>query len=279
MTIGVDLGGTNIRAGVRVGDAITQRSEAPLKDKESLESTLNQLNRIIEPLISDQVRGIGLAVPSIVDAENGIVFNVVNIPSWTRVEIRSILQEMFGLPVAVQNDANCFALGEHHHGLARGCKHMVGITLGTGVGSGVIINGEIYSGKNGGAGEVGYLNYLDKDYEFYGGSFFFHEKHKVEAKDLFEQAAHGSATAIGIWNDYGHHIGNLVKTIVYAYDPEMIVFGGSIANAWRFFEPAMRETISRRFHFPGSMQALKIVRSENENIILLGASALINDQL
>ncbi|MBL7870944.1 MAG: ROK family protein [Cyclobacteriaceae bacterium] len=276
MTIGVDLGGTNIRAGIREGDLIIKREQILLKDKDSLDSTLHQLIHLINPLVTGEVTGIGIAVPSIVDSVNGIVYDVVNIPSWKRVALKDILQKEFDLPVSIENDANCFALGELMHGKAKGFRHVVGITLGTGVGSGVIINGKIYSGNNGGAGEIGYLNYLDKDFEFYGGSFFFDEMHNTSAFDLSVKAKSGNAEAIRIWNEYGGHIGNLIKSVVYAFDPEAIVFGGSISNAFSLFESAMRKTISDHFHFPGSMSKLKIMQSENPNITLLGASSLVN---
>jgi glucokinase len=275
-TIGVDLGGTNIRAGIREGDLIIKREQISLTDKDSLEGTLKQLIELIRPLVIPGVAGIGIAVPSIVDSANGIVYDVVNIPSWKRVELQSILQKEFNLPVKIENDANCFALGELKHGKAKGLDHVVGITLGTGVGSGVIINGKIYSGNNGGAGEIGYLNYLDRDFEFYGASFFFAEVHKTSAFEVFQQAKTGDERACRIWDEYGMHIGNLVKSVVYAFDPQAIVLGGSISNAFTFFEPAMKKTIAAQFHFPGSMRRLQILQSENGNITLLGASSLVN---
>jgi glucokinase len=277
MTIGVDLGGTNIRAGIRENDTITDRKQISLAEKDSLASTLHQLKELIRPLVSPAVRGIGIAVPSIVDVERGVVYNVVNIPSWERVELKGILEEAFQVEVQVENDANCFALGEHLHGKAKGFKTVVGITLGTGVGSGLILNGKIYGGSNGGAGEVGYLNYRDKDFEFYGGSFFFADVHHTSALEIYQFARSGDEKALSIWKEYGTHIGDLIKSVVYAYDPEAIVFGGSIANAYEFFEPSMRQTILAKFYFPGSMQKLKIFKSENENITLLGASALVQE--
>jgi glucokinase len=276
MTIGVDLGGTNIRAGIREDDLIIRREQVSLTDKDSLESTLSQLIRLIKPLVSSKIKGIGVAAPSIVDNVNGIVYNVVNIPSWKEVALKDILEKEFDIPTRIDNDANCFVLGELMHGKAKGLHQVVGITLGTGVGAGVIINGKILSGNNGGAGEVGYLNYLDKDFEFYCGSFFFEEMHNTSAYEVSQKAKAGNKEAIRIWEEYGVHIGNLIKSVVYAYDPEAIIFGGSISNAFSLFESAMRKNISENFHFPGSINKLKIMQSENPNSTLLGASSLVN---
>lgn len=276
MTIGIDLGGTNVRAGIRQGDEVRDFRQVALQHKDSLQKTLAQLADLLRPLISEKIKGIGVAVPSVVDADKGIVYNVVNIPSWERVELKAILEDEFGIPISVENDANCFALGEHLHGKAKGHPAVVGITLGTGVGSGLILGGQIYRGSNGGAGEVGYLNYLDRDFEFYGGSFFFSEVHHTSALEEYKRATEGEAKALEIWKEYGVNIGQLIKSLVYAYDPGAVVFGGSIANAWEFFEPSVRATISSGFHFPLSMKRLKILRSENEHITILGASSLLD---
>lgn len=276
MTIGIDLGGTNVRAGIRQGDAVSNYRQVALQHKDSLQKSLAQLIDLLRPLISEKIRGIGVAVPSVVDAEKGIVYDVVNIPSWERVELKSILEDEFGIPVSVENDANCFALGEHLHGKAKGHPAVVGITLGTGVGAGLILGGRICRGSNGGAGEVGYLNYLDRDFEFYGGSFFFSEVHGTNALEVYKRAKRGELEALAIWENYGVHIGHLIKSLVYAYDPGAVVFGGSIANAWEFFEPSLRATISSGFHFPLSMKRLEILKSENEHITILGASSLLD---
>lgn len=276
MTIGVDLGGTNVRAGIRNGNKISDFRQVALVEKDSLERTLALLIGLLRPLVSEKIRGIGVAVPSIVDAEKGIVYNVVNIPSWERVELKAILEKEFGVQVSIENDANCFALGEHLHGKAKGHSNVIGITLGTGVGSGLILDGKIYRGRNGGAGEVGYLNYLDRDFEFYGGSFSFSELHGRSALEVYQEATRGESKALEIWNGYGVHIGQLIKSLVYAYDPGAIVFGGSIAKAWDFFELSMRTTIASDFHFPRSMKSLEILRSDNEHITILGASSLVS---
>jgi glucokinase len=122
MKIGIDLGGTNIRAGLIEAGAILSVKHAFLTEKDSLQKTLSQLISVVAPLVNPAVKGIGIGVPSVVDVENGIVFDVVNIPSWKRVELKKILEKEFKIPVYINNDVNCFALGEHRYGGANSMK-------------------------------------------------------------------------------------------------------------------------------------------------------------
>src|SRR5688572_16132192 len=127
MRIGVDLGGTNVRAGLvdNAGRLHHLRKER-FRNDASLEDTLLQLIHFIRPLVTPEVRGIRIGVPSIVDPLKGIVYNVTNIPSWTTVPLAERLQAEFHLPAAVNNDVNCFALGEYHYGILAGYRHVVG---------------------------------------------------------------------------------------------------------------------------------------------------------
>ena len=277
MTIGVDLGGSNVRAGIQIAGAITQRRHVALENKESLSSTLGQVIDNIRPLMQPSVKGIGIAVPSVVDVINGIVYNVVNIPSWERVELKDIIENTFNVPVKIDNDANCFDLGEYHYGVAKSYASVVGLVIGTGIGSGIILDDWLYAGSNCGAGEIGYLPYLDQDFEFYCSSNFFKLIHNTSAYETHLQALAGNKQALRVWSEFGVHMGNVIKAVVYAYDPEIIVLGGSIAKAFPFFEASIKEELHKKFHFPESIKRLKIVQSHDENITLLGAASLITD--
>jgi len=277
MFIGVDLGGTNIRAGLVEDGVITMVRQVLLTDKESLQKTISQLIEILASLIRPEVKGIGIGVPSVVDIENGIVFDVVNIPSWQRVELKKILETEFSIPVSINNDVNCFALGEHRYGQAKLFSSFVAIALGTGLGAGVIINDTLYSGYNCGAGEIGSLPYLDKNFEFYTSSTFFESLNSTTALDAHNAALQGSEEALKIWREYGIHLGNVIKAVAYTYDPEAIILGGSIAKAYDFFEISMKESMND-FQFPESFKRLKILRSQVDNIALLGAAELAKNE-
>lgn len=274
MVIGVDLGGTQIRAGLEENGQIIHTTSTILQEKHSLNSTLEQLKRLIRSYNSSEVTAIGIGVPSVVDTEQGIVYNVVNIPSWERVELKAILEEEFHLPVYVNNDANCFALGEWRFGIAHGYQSVVGLSVGTGLGAGLILDGKLYNGKNCGAGEVGMLPYLQSNYEYYLGGITFEEVYGVPSLQAFELAQLGDSSSLAIWEQFGQHMGQAIMSIMYAYDPEVIVMGGSISKAFRFFESAMNKKI-QEFAFPETSQSLLIYQSKSSNIALLGAAALV----
>jgi glucokinase len=228
---------------------------------------------LISPMLAYPVSGIGVGVPSVVDTERGIVYNAVNIPSWERVELKTILEKEYKVPVFVNNDVNCFTLGEHRFGLARNYNSVVGISIGTGLGSGIIINNQLYSGSNCGAGEIGLLPYLDHNLEFYTCSSFFESVHGISALKAEELAEKGDPRSLRVWAEFGLHLGFAIKAILYTYDPEIIIMGGSISKGYPFFYQALRKSMDD-FAFPETLKRLKILPSQDENIALLGAAAL-----
>ena len=269
MNIGVDIGGTNIRAGIELGGMITRQHTALLKNKDSLSSTLAQLMDLIRPFTEYPVSGIGIGVPSVVNVDTGIVYNVMNIPSWEEVALKDIVQKEFNLPVSVNNDVNCFILGEHRYGLAKKYKSVIGMAIGTGLGSGIIINNSLYAGSNCGAGEIGMLPYRDSIIENYVCNRFFEETLGINAFDAHQEALSGNNKAIVIWKEFGVHLGSVLKTLMYTYDPEAIVLGGSITKANQFFKTSMLDSL-KDFAYPESVRRLTLLLSENENIFSEG---------
>lgn len=271
MKIGVDLGGTNVRAALMDGTTVIRKEKASCPAKGTEEEVVETIASLISSLICEEVTAIGIGVPSVVDTDKGIVYNAANIPSWQEVHLKDIFEERFRIPVHINNDANCFTLGESRFGQGRGHKDMVGVTLGTGVGSGIIINGHLYEGRNAGAGEIGCLSYLDKDYENYCSTPFF-VAHNTTGADLAARAQTGDAAALRLWNEFGQHLGELVKAIMFAYDPEAIIFGGGIAAGYPYFAESMHEIVQT---FPyETAKDVKILFSEDGDMGLYGASVL-----
>ncbi|MDU1891078.1 MAG: ROK family protein [Dysgonomonas sp.] len=273
MRIGIDLGGTNVRMGIVDNGTVIRKIAEPCKANEPEEVVVNQLKDMIRQLITPEIESIGIGVPSVVDAQRGIVYNVMNIPSWKKVHLKDILEQEFKIPVSVNNDCNCFALGEYHYGEGIGYNDIIAVALGTGVGSGIIIDGKLYNGGNTGAGEIGCLPYLQYDYESYCSSSYFTRVHGITGKEAYEKAMQGEPEALMIWKEVGHHIGNLMKAILFTYDPLVVIMGGSISNAYQFFSEAMMENL-KDFPYPETVRRLKISISKKEDISILGAAML-----
>ncbi|RPJ00342.1 MAG: ROK family protein, partial [Candidatus Aminicenantes bacterium] len=222
------------------------------------------------------VAGIGAGVPSIIDLKAGVVYDVQNIPSWKKVPLKALLEERYRLPVYVNNDANCFAAGEKHFGKLGPYDSAVGLIVGTGLGAGIIANGRLYSGINCGAGEFGMLPYLDRNFEAYASGQFFRRLHGTSGRETSERAGRGDGKALETFAEFGRHLGEAVKAICYAVDPEIILLGGSVSKSYRFFQAALWETF-QGYAYSLAKERLKIEVSETENIAILGAAALYFD--
>ena len=275
--IGIDLGATNVRVARVINQEISTISSQPIVHAEDYNELINQIISMIEEQISPEVSAIGIGVPSVVDVEKGIVYDVQNIPSWKAVPLKDILEKKFNKPVFINNDANCFVLGEKYFGKAQAYSSVVGLILGTGFGSGLIINGRLFSGANCGAGEVGMLPYKDTIFEHYCCGQFFDIHKKTSGVETYRKALSGNPEALQDYIEFGTHVGNAIKAVVYAYDPEFIVLGGSASKAFPFFEKSMREAMAD-FAYPKSFEKLIISVSELDQVAVLGAAALALDQ-
>ena len=274
--LGLDLGGTNARAGLVRNQQLGQVSSIKINPNGSVDEVLAQICGLIDESKPENLDGIGIGVPSVVDIEKGIVYDVQNIPSWKEVPIKSIMQERYSTPTFVNNDANCFALGEKYFGKGVGYQSIIGLILGTGFGGGVIVDGKSYAGVNCGAGEFGMIPYLDSIYEHYCSGQFFTRNFQQTGEEVFQRAVREEEEALKVWAEYGRHLGNGIKTILHAYDPEIIILGGSVRKALRFFEQSMWESIES-FTYSNSLKRLKIEVSELDHIAILGAAALYYD--
>lgn len=272
--IGVDLGGTNMRAGRVENDClVAQASERTPKSPKDTAETIDLLERVIRSVWTPDVSAIGIGVPGLVDRQNGIVYNLVNIPHWDVVPLREILEARFGTRVVIDNDANCFALGERVFGVGRQYENFVGLTLGTGLGGGIIQRGRLLADSNCGSGEFGMMPYRDNILEYYCSGSYFMNIWNVDGKTMYERAQKGDAEALEAYRQLGEHIAAAVKIVMLAVDPEMIVFGGSVAAAHELFEESLWENL-RDFAYPNSVKRLRIFFSEMENPAILGAASL-----
>jgi glucokinase len=275
--IGIDLGGTHLRAGIVNEKSIAQTLSVPIPSSGTVNEVLEVLFRQIDQIINSSLKAIGVGVPSVVDVEKGIVYDVQNIPSWKKVDLKNILEDRYQVPALINNDANCFALGEKYFGKGRDTHSMVGLSIGTGLGAGIIINDKLYAGINCGAGEFGEVAYLDHNYEYYASGQFFQNFYAETGKAVFEKAQAGDKEAMIIFEEFGKHLGNAIKMILCTYDPGLIIIGGSIKYAYSLYQKTMWERI-QTFTYPKSLDHLKIEISELDGCSVLGAAALYYDQ-
>ena len=279
VVIAVDLGATNIRAARIINGKIIDKYTSALpsdKDKNA-ESVINSVIEAIEHVFSDEAEGIGVGVPSVVDRKNGIIYDVQNIPSWKEVPLKYILEDKFSRSVFINNDANCFAIGEKVYGKGRQYSSFVGLAIGTGIGGGIVNNNSLLKDVNCGAGEFGEMKYLDARYEDYCSGIFFKNRYKTDGKELYKKAKTNDRQALDIFNEFGKHLGNLIKAIILAVDPEAFIIGGAVASSHEFFEKSMWDEI-KEFPYPMSLKSLKIEYAElGEDAQLFGAAAMFLD--
>lgn len=274
--IGIDLGATNIRGAVVTGDSLSDIVSARIHSDGSVEDVLNDIYQVVDALINDGIKAIGIGVPSVVDVNEGIVYDVQYIPSWVEVPLKKYMEARYHIPVFVNNDANCFAVGEYHFGKGKGAESMIGLTVGTGLGAGVMINGKLYPGFNCGAGEFGLFNYLDNVLEFYCSGSFFQNVYQLDGVQVFEDAKKGDARALELYAELGTHMGHAIKMVMYAYDPQLIILGGSVSQAYDFFRENMWKEI-KTFAYTKSAGRIRIEVSALKNSGILGAAALYYD--
>ncbi len=271
--LGVDIGGTKIKAGRVLGKNVVQSSLSKVNRDDSEETCLSKLFKTIDEVMTDTVEAIGIGVPAVVDPDSGIVYDVQNIPSWKRVPLKELVQKQFNVPVHLNNDANCFALGEKFFGKAKNYSNSVALSLGTGLGMGILINEKLYNGVLCGAGEIGMLPYKNGILEQYTGSFFFEEEYGESAKVLYQKALDNDRKALSAFKKYGLHLGEAIKVILYLFAPESIILGGSISNAYPFFKTSIEEALGS-FAYQKQLENFKIETSDLVDSPILGAAAL-----
>jgi len=274
--IGIDLGATNIRGGLINGKQLSQINSKRINSSGSVDDVLNDIFEIVDNLKDNDVAAIGIGVPSVVDVEHGIVYDVQYIPSWKEVHLKKIMEARYKIPVLVNNDANCFAIGEYYFGKGSGTENLIGLTIGTGLGSGIIINNRLFPGPHCGAGEFGMVDYLDHCYEYYASGQFFQNVYQTDGQEVFEKAKAGDKIAQKWYAEMGMHLGNAIKMIMYAYDPSLIILGGSVRFAYPYFSETMWERINT-FAYTKSLANLRIELSDLENSGILGAAGLYYD--
>ncbi len=274
--LGIDLGGTSVKGGRAGLSGLLQKELIVLNQTGSSDEVFEEICQLIEKLWSDDVEGIGFAVPALIDMATGSMYGLSNLTQLDGFPIKSRLSDRFNVPVLLQNDANCFVLGEKYFGAARGLRDVIGLTTGTGVGAGLVMNNQLYHGVNYGAGEFGMVPFKDKRFEDYCGGSFFTENYSMTGEELSVLAGEGDIGAIGAFIEYGQNLGELIKLICYSLDPQIIIIGGSVSKSFAFYKEALNKALES-FFFTNKNRVL-ILPSALMDAAIYGASSLFHQE-
>ena len=300
--VGVDVGGTNIKLGVvgPSGKVIVRNSFATKPFASSRIKLINGLASEIEAsiinagLTKKQIAGVGIGLPGLIDYENGVVRFLPNIPGWRSVHLKSILEKKIKLPVFVDNDVKIITLAESKFGAGRGVKNLVCMTLGTGVGAALILNGQLYRGEDNAAGELGHMPLNEHGPKCNCGGFGCFEayvgnrplfalasrvmgKPGMTTEDMFALAQKGNKKALLFWKMAAGHIGNGLVGIVNLLNPRLIIIGGGVSNNEKYLFKTIADTIRQRaMSLQGS--AFKIKRAQfKDDAGIIGAYVLVTN--
>lgn len=290
--IAVDLGGTKLAAGLVDRDGAVARRAVEPTDRSGEEALLAQLERVIDDLREDGLAALGVGVPSTIDQRSGRAVASVNIP-LAGVDLRERLQHRFRVPVLIENDGNAAAVAEHRLGAGRGARHVVVLTLGTGVGGGLILDDRLYRGAVGAAAELGHIT-LDLDGPPCQGtcpgrghleamaSGLAADKladraaaehpdgdlgraaaagREVDSRLLVELASAGPGDARDVLEHVGFHLGVGISDLVNVFNPEIVVVGGGFAEAGELLLAPARSVVADRALLP-ARDVVRIVEAE-----------------
>lgn len=320
--IGIDLGGTNVRASVMdKNDKLLGRAENPSDAKAGVSHTVGRIAEAARGAVADarismeEVGAIGIAVPGHIDVPSGIVVWAPNFgyivesvyTPYKNIPLRDLVEAEIGVAMVMDNDANAAALGEFRYGAGRGTRHLVMFTLGTGVGGGIIVEGEVLRGATGGAAEVGHiiiadgvggsLNGAHGRLETLAGRDPIIERavlkmesgretlmwdqisgtdalqQQITPKIIDDAAEAGDAMAIEVLRETGHYVGLGIASMVNVFNPEVFVLGGKISLSETLYQAALRT--ARASAIGSILAAAKIVRAElGDNAGIMGAAEL-----
>ena len=301
--LGIDIGGTNIRLGIVDGKGkVLIRYRIPTLKEQGKDKVIARLLRAIEFIIRKAgrpVKGIGIGCPGPLDGKRGIVLSPPNLPDWKGVPLKKIVEKKFRLPVILENDANLIGLGENWRGAGKNASSMVLLTLGTGIGSALILDKKLWSGSGGFASEFGHVSINLNGprcgcgnrgcIEVYASAtavvrrlkealkkgetsrVFKSTKDNITADRIYLAAKKGDRLSRRIVDETGLYLGAAVANIVNALNPEMIVISGGMAKAGKPFLDKIKETVKERA-LKESRRGLKIVLGKlGEDAGIIGA--------
>jgi glucokinase len=290
--IGIDLGGTAIKLGRFTEDGTCLQSlSVPTPQPAYPDATIEMMVYAIEklaPTITD-ISAIGVGTPGPADAAGRVAKIAINLEGWIDIPVATLIQSRTGIPTIVGNDGNCAGLGENWLGAGRNYRNSVLLTLGTGVGGAVFLNGALFTGHAGSAGELGLIAFDPNGHpcksgnngsleQFLSGQAIWRMTGK-EPKEMGILAAAGDRDALEFWNSYGRNLGIGLTSILYILTPEVAIIGGGISASAKYFLPTAQQEIERRV-MATSRPGFKLIEAELGNQAgITGAAKLALEML
>lgn len=301
--VGVDVGGTNVKLGlINTRGHVVARSRFATKSYISKPAHLMAaMAAAIKDLLGKNqlqlkdVQGVGIGLPGLVDPKSGLVIFLPNIPGWKNIPLARQLRQKLKVPIFLDNDVNVITLGEWRFGAGIGSDHMIGMTLGTGVGAGLIVNGLLYRGPGFAAGELGHVPVNLKGPNCNCPSFACLEAYvgnkrlerqasqilgrkNIALEEVFIMAKQGNKKAIKFWDDAGQIIGSVLVGVVNLLNPTKIVIGGGVSNNARFLFPSIKDQIKKRA-MPVQAKMARVVRAKlGDDAGIIGARVLVETE-
>ena len=289
--IGLDIGGTTISIGCFVSDGSCTESVTVATPKPAIpETVVNAIAPVVKKLHSyHNLLGMGVGMPGPTDEHNRIAKIAINLPGWDHnVPLADWLETETNLITIVENDANCAAIGEFWLGAGKNFQNFILLTLGTGVGGAIFIDGKLFKGAYGAAGELGLITLYPDGYPCNSGNNGSLEQYcsigairretGKEPAILGKLAEQGEQNAIAFWQQYGTTLGIGLASLMYVLTPEAIIIGGGISASSKYFLPSAMAEIKRRVT-PTSRLKLKLLTAQlGNNAGMLGAAKLAWDK-
>jgi glucokinase len=292
VVIGLDIGGTKLAGGVLTREArLLDRRERPTRAAEGVEVSLEQVWEILGELVESArgraaVDGIGICAPGPLNPKTGVIFNPTNMPGWVNVPLAEEVTRRFALPCRVENDANGAGLAEALFGAGRGCRSVFYVTLSTGIGTGIILDGKVYHGKNGFAGEGGHVTV---DYrstavcncgnigciEALASGTSIARRAGRSAEDLARAAAAGDPDAARLLDETTEMLAAWLGSVVSLLDPDIIVIGGGVSRIGEPLFTKLRELVPRRTINPFASQTPIVPAALDRDVGIYGGAAVI----
>ena len=305
--IGVDLGGTNLRTAIVAsdGEVLDKHKEAT----KAVDGWMKVVARLVDNIKRQleigaqkgaKVVAVGVGAPGVILVDKGIVVKSPNFPDWNNLPLKTELEKALSIPVFIENDANAAALGEKWRGAGRDIKSMIHLTLGTGVGGGIILDNKIWHGADGMAGEIGHMTLIPDGRQCTCGNTGCLEMYasargivqsfreelerqklsaagdlkEVTSEKVYQAAREGDAVARRVMKDMGRMLGIGIASLINIFNPERVVIGGGVKDAWPLFIGATHEEIMKRaFQVPAERTEI-VPSSLGDDAGMVGAAAV-----